>query len=180
MLDNKKISRHIVAALTVYAFGNSYLHGVDWVQEHSSNDVFAWGTAGIPELILISTLLRGKFDLKAVVGGASSIGWTFWVNGASAGPGVSGMVVALAPPFAAVMCAWFLESDEPVKPTPTRKPRSKLQDRQPKKLSKFDQGLLWAEALPVWPTTADIMKQFPDISRTTADKIRRSKSLVSN
>lgn len=106
--DRQLASQGIVGSLTVYAFANSYLHGVSWVQAHTeSGRGFAYGTAAIPELILISTLLRGKKDLKALVGALVSIAWTLWVNGASAASGASGMIVALTPPVAAVLCAWF-------------------------------------------------------------------------
>jgi hypothetical protein len=179
MLDKKKISRHIVAGLTIYAFGNSYLHGVSWVQDHSDGlDVFAWGTAAIPELILISTLLRGRFDLKAVVGGVASIGWTFWVNGAYAASGVSGMVVALAPALAAVFCAWLLESEEAPAPKPRPRTRPKTQDHKPKKPSFVDQGILWATQTynpGEWPTTNDVIERFPHFSRSTAQKIVRAR-----
>jgi hypothetical protein len=123
-LTRRTASTGIVYALTVYAFVNSYLHGVSWAQAHSTHEHhsqgFAWGTASIPELILISVLLRGRFDRKAFIGGLMSVGWTLWVNGAGAAPGISGMVVALAAPVAALYCAWVSDhsSDQPEEAEP--------------------------------------------------------------
>lgn len=118
-MTRRNASYGIVYTLTTYAFVNSYLHGVAWAQAHSKHENgaqgFAWGTAAIPELILISVLLRGKFDRKAFIGGLMSVGWTMWVNGAGAASGASGMVVALAAPIAALYCAWLSDhgTDQP-------------------------------------------------------------------
>lgn len=111
--NRQKSSVAIAYAVTVYAFVNSYLHGVAWAQKHSTHEGgaqnFAWGNAAIPELILIAVLTRGRFDWKAAIGAAMSVSWTLWVNGAAAAPGGSGMVVALSAPIAALYCAWLTD-----------------------------------------------------------------------
>jgi hypothetical protein len=114
-ITRKGLSRSIIAGLTVYAFVNSYTHGVKWAQTWSGSDPtaqnFAYGTAAIPELLILSLVLRGRSDRKALIVGGVSVLWTLWVNGASAVGSASGFVVALFPPVAALLLLW-LDADK--------------------------------------------------------------------
>jgi hypothetical protein len=106
--------RWILTILTIGAFGNSYRHGVQWVQGHSpqNGDQYSpYGIAAIPEALMISAALilaDHPRSRPAWVVGSLSVIWTVWVNGAAADSGVSGMVVALTPPSAALLVLWTL------------------------------------------------------------------------
>lgn len=105
-LNRQNASHAIVLGLTAFAFLSSYMHGVEFASQHGAGSA-AWGTAAIPELLLISILLRGVMDFKAGVGASLSFALTISVNVAAAAKGPAGLIVALIPPLAAVLCAWF-------------------------------------------------------------------------
>jgi hypothetical protein len=109
----KAISTYLILVLTVFAFYNSYMHGVQLVRAHEptgSPTGSDFGIAAIPELILIAAVLRGS-DWRSLIAGSSSVIWTLGVNIAAAAGGPVGLIVALVPPVAALMCLWLTDHD---------------------------------------------------------------------
>jgi hypothetical protein len=103
-----RIIRWTVLALTIVAFGGSYRHGVEWVDQHTTGEgpgFWEWVTAALPEVMVIVAVLSypdRPRDPRVWFTGTSAVAWTLWANGASAGPGLSGLVVAMWPAWAAL------------------------------------------------------------------------------
>jgi hypothetical protein len=111
--QKKRISSYIVLVLTVFAFYNSYMHGVSTVRAHTPTGApfgSDYGLAAIPEVILLAAVLRGS-DWRSVVAGSGSVLWTFWVNLEAAQHSPAGVIVALIPPYAALLCLWLSDHD---------------------------------------------------------------------
>jgi hypothetical protein len=121
------VVKWLTIGLTIGAFANSYRHGVSWTLSHSpeaQEPFWAWTIAALPELMIIIAVrlaLRSLRDPRVWVIGGYAVGWTMWVNGASAAGGISGMVVALSPAWSALLALWalgHLGSREPVQSEP--------------------------------------------------------------
>lgn len=103
--------------LTVAAFAGSYRHGVAWATSHtagSHTEFWPWFwirvTAGLPEVMVALSVLKTQDnprDFKAWIVGSSAVGWQLWANGSEAGHGVSGLVIALWPAWAALSALWL-------------------------------------------------------------------------
>jgi hypothetical protein len=160
----QQTSHGLLSCLTAYAFGASYFHGVDFAQKHG-DDAAAWGVAAIPEVILISVLLRGRKDLKGFVGAVIAFAMTISVNVAAAEPGLAGLVVALVAPVASILCAWFTHDK------PEKAPEATLVD-VPKSGVVAD-GIAWLKAQEGSLTIAQIAEA-RGCSKTSAGKIRKA------
>lgn len=175
--------RLLTTGLTTIAFVNSYGHTVQWFADNGQAPHAGWlGT--IPEIgvilvVLVLATANISTPVKRVIQviGALSLGITMTAN-VSGAVGVAGIVAALvAPVFAVLGFALEVLSIAPA-PKPASKPRKAPQNhKKPARLTKFDEGVLWATEQAEWPTTAQIMAQFPQTSQTTARKIRRAQAL---
>lgn len=134
-----KIIRTLSVGLTVAAFLGSWKHGVEWSMDHLPEGQLAWAMflASLPEIMVILGVLKlslNRSDVVARVMAGSGVAWTLWANGASAEPGVSGMVVALWPAYCALLAVALNHSpsdpdQEPVVTqvavTPVTRPKAK-------------------------------------------------------
>lgn len=189
------IRRALTASLTCVAFWNSYTHTVDWFTEHGQAAQAGW-LALIPEvgvILVVLTLALDKLNTaqKWIVGsiGAGSLLITFTANLAGASDGPMGIAAALVAPVFAVLGfaleALALLGKKMPKPASkkTQKPAT-----EPKKApavrrqSLTDTGILWATQRVsdggTWPTTVEVLAEFPDISRTTARKIHNAEPMT--
>ncbi|GAB3265155.1 hypothetical protein [Kineosporia babensis] len=147
-ITKSQASAAIVTGLSVYAFANSYMHGVHYATQHGAG-AWAWGTAAIPELLLISALLRDQRDARFWIGVVAPVLWTFWVNAAAAlDGGVQGLLVGLIAPAAAVLTAWMSGHGSKPKKAPARK--------APKKVGVVEGGIAWAKRQKTLPDVAKI------------------------
>lgn len=218
-----RVLRWATILLTFGAFANSYRHGVQWAIRHSPEDqeeFWAWAIAALPEvMVLIAVLLAMDrlSDPRVWVIGGTGVGWTLWANGAAAAGGLSGLVVALAPAWSALLALWSMDHSEPEPagvdqpepahevaqtapmdpgprvheqgPPPGMDPGPRVQESGPRTApkgprtarsrgprvagpSKTDRATRWAMDQPAWPTARQIMDQFPDLSRTTAKRVK--------
>ena len=231
--QRRLIIRWATILLTLGAFANSYRHGVQWASKHSPADqaqFWTWAIAALPEvMVLIGVMLalNRLTDPRAWIIGGTGVAGTLWANGASASGGVSGLFVALAPAWAALMALWAMDhaKDEPAQAEPLSHPVEPVQPAQaqaqnrpseppkatgsvaqaqaqkrpsePRKRSTVSQsqrpisgsgatsraaGIDSATAqaepgldrLNEWPTVAQIMAQFPGMSRSTAKRVREA------
>lgn len=122
----RRISLILILILTVFAFYNSYMHGVQLVHNHApEGSPFGsdFVVASIPEVILIACILRGA-DWRSVSVGSLSVIWTLWVNLAAAERSPAGVIVALVPPLAALLLLLLADHDmtelKPVKRRPAQ------------------------------------------------------------
>jgi hypothetical protein len=116
-VQRKKTSTVLILIVTVFAFYNSYMHGVAMVRAHApSGSPFGsdYGVAAIPELILIGSVLRGA-DWRSIGAGSISVLWTLWVNVSASAGGASGLIVALVPPLAALILLGLSEHGSGIK-----------------------------------------------------------------
>lgn len=187
------IRRTLTGSLTALAFVNSYRHTVEWFSAHGQSNE-AELLALIPEagvILSVLTLVMGNLNRaeRVIISliGMGSLAVTFWSNLAGAADGAGGVAAALVAPIFGVLGFALEAIDFLKKKSRTRKvPAEKAQKpvSVPKKASGgtrtslTDKGILWAtertSAGAPWPTTKEIMAQFPEISETTARKIRRS------
>jgi hypothetical protein len=185
------VRRTLTSGLTAVAFVNSYEHTVKWFTDNGQPEHAGW-LGLIPEVgvfLVILTLATAALsrEVKGIMYtiGAMSLGVTFTANLAGA-TGLAGICAALvAPVFAVMGFALEIVSLTQKKPAPTRKlsaPRKVPTDHKTPRLTKFDEGVLWATQREKngqgWPTTAEIRAQFPATSETTAKKIRSSRTKV--
>jgi hypothetical protein len=115
----QKIIKWTVLALTLVAFGGSYRHGVMWVHLHTGRPpgmslqdwtrrtpgFWEWVTAALAEVMVFVAVLSYAVrprDPRVWATGVTAVAWTLWANGASAGHGVSGLVIAMWPAWAAL------------------------------------------------------------------------------
>jgi len=176
------LRRMLTTGLTGVAFWNSYNHTAAWFSDHGQAEQSGW-LALIPEvgvILVVLTLCTGKLGrvesaiVRAIGVGSVAITFTANLAGASAGP--MGVTAALVAPVFAVL-GFALEAvslSAEIEP-----PQSPPQPARKKQMGKTDIGILWATERDEWPTTAQILEKFPDISVTTARKIHNSKNLVS-
>lgn len=174
------VRRTLTTGLTAVAFWNSYQHTKTWFAENGQAGE-AGALALIPEaglIMVVLTLAMGNLSPVAekIVQtiGVGALAITLTANISGAGPGVMGFVAALVAPLFAVL-GFALEIvglTEPEKPA-KKKPAPK---RAPAKTSLVDTGILWATSRGgEWPTTAEILEKYPNISKTTAGKIRAAR-----
>jgi hypothetical protein len=117
------VIRWATLLLTIAAFAGSYRHGVAWAIHHTAGSHTAFWplfwirlTAALPEVMVALSVLRTQDnprDIKAWVVGGSAVCWQLWANGSEAGHGLSGLVIALWPAWAALSALW-LTSHGPV------------------------------------------------------------------
>jgi hypothetical protein len=173
------LRRFLTTALTAVAFWNSYTHTKSWFADNGQAAQAGW-LALIPEaglVMVVITLAMGGLNVpvERIVRtiGAGALAITLTANLAGAAPGLMGIVAALvAPVFAILGFALEVLSLAPA-PKPKRKPAAKKKEPPSgRKPSLVDSGILWATSRGgEWPTTAQVMEQYPTISRTTAQKI---------
>lgn len=173
------LRRFLTTALTAVAFWNSYHHTKTWFAENGQA-AQAGALATIPEaglVLVVITLAIGGLTppveriVKTIGVGALAI--TLTANLAGAAPGVMGIVAALvAPVFAVLGFALEVLSLVPASKPKRKAPAKKTAAKATRKPSLVDSGILWATSRGgEWPTTAQVMEQYPTISRTTAQKI---------
>lgn len=130
----RKIIRNATILVIIFAYGFSYSHGVAWALEHLPEDqpgreLYAYGLALIPEICFVMAVLRAQEDPRDtriwIIGGLS-FGWMLWTNGASAAGGLSGMVVALLAPAAALLMLWVNGHPAPEPPAPTKETHTRV------------------------------------------------------
>jgi hypothetical protein len=194
-----KLIRWTVILLTVAAFAGSYNHSAAWAALHGPDGFWAYFTAAIPEIMVITAVLKAQDyarDPAVWITGVSAVAFTLWANGASADPGASGMVVALWPAYAAVMALWLMGHASPspapakltvtrvrtTKPVTQRRSRIVLADQDPTKVitarvtgDQLAAGIAWIKAQPHYttrlPSRPEIVKG-ADISDSTAKRAR--------
>ena len=134
-----KIVQTVVFMLTVVAFAGSYRHGVTWVKGHwtvgEDPGVWSWVTAALPEVMVIVAVLRypdDSRDPRVWLTGGTAVAWTLWANGASAGPGLSGLVVAMWPAWAALVALTLAGHGVP----PVEEPQVTHEVADPEKLAR--------------------------------------------
>lgn len=185
--------RGLTAALTGVAFWNSYSHTAQWFEDNGQASQ-AHALAAIPEaaiILVLLTLAQGGMNkitqwIIAAIG-VGSVAITLTANLEAAGPGAMGVAAALVAPIFAILGFGLeiasLTAPAAAKPTAKRKtsaPTAARKQAWSKRAghSLTDTGILWAtrraSVTTAWPTTTQIMEQFPQISRTTAQKIRNA------
>lgn len=115
------VIRWATLLLTIAAFAGSYRHGVQWVTGHTPGhgaDFQRWFwirvTAGLPEVMVALSVLKAQDnprDMKAWTVGGSAVAWQLWANGSEAGHGLSGLIIALWPAWAALSALWLTSHD---------------------------------------------------------------------
>lgn len=159
----QEASRTIVTVLTVFAFIASYMHGQHYAEAHHAGP-WSWGYAAVPELILLSSLLRGVYDLRFWIGVLVSVAWTFWVNiSGSLEYGPEAVMVSLIAPVAAVLTAWIGHSK--AQPEPVAAPAPKR-----RKPGVVESGIEWANAQR-GPLTEEMVIKARGCSAQSARKI---------
>jgi hypothetical protein len=184
------VRRTLTSAITVIAFGYSYSHTKGWFAAHGQSDG-AGVLALLPEvsiLLVALTLALGKMNrittwiIRTI--GVGSVAITITANLAGAAPGAAGVIAALVAPVFAIL-GIALEFSSLVKVAPVRKPVTSKAAKKPqptatapkkKNRGVIDQGIIWAAALPTWPTVEEIQEQFPNINRNTASRIHNQRA----
>jgi hypothetical protein len=186
------VRRTLTSGLTAIAFFNSFSHTAAWFADNGQAAA-APLLAAIPEvaiILVVLTLAQGGMS-KATTGIISAIGFgsvaiTITANLAGAAPGLAGVAAALVAPVFAIL-GFGLEFTSIVKVAPARKAPAKRSSKAPvaekapvtakkKNRGVIDQGILWASALPTWPSIEEIQEQFPAINRNTASRIHNSRA----
>jgi hypothetical protein len=207
-MTTTQITRRILtSALTAVAFWNSYTHTAAWFTEHGQA-AQAPLLALIPEagvILVVLTLAGGGLTtvVRWLIGaiGIGAVAITFTANLAGASAGAMGIAAALVAPVFAIL-GFALEvvsieapaeapSEAPAEspaaasaeaPAPAAKPARKVTPARRGNRGLTDTGILWATQVHAtgaeWPTTAQILAQFPTISRTTAGRIRGAKPVA--
>ncbi len=120
-------ARRLTGLLIVFAYANSYRHGVSWALSHSpahTAPFWACTIASFPEILVGLIVLLWPYNgwnLKTVTLGIFSIGWTLFVNGAAAAPGASGLFIAVSPALVSLAGMWLMHgesADVPRETTP--------------------------------------------------------------
>lgn len=156
-----KIINVATVLLTVAAFFGSWTHGVEWASEHGPDGAWAMFLASLPEVMVLLAVLKltqDRTDRIAWVTGVSAVAWTLWANGAAAEPGVSGMVIALWPAYAALMALALNHSSDP-EPDPAPVVQTRVVTRPPVTRSTGQVTQETRPALTQRPAAADPAKR---------------------
>lgn len=188
--------RALTTALTGVAFWNSYHHTTQWFADHGQAPQ-ANALAAIPEaaiILVLLTLAQGGMS-KAVTRivstiGIGSVAITLTANLEGAAPGAMGVAAALVAPVFAILgfgleiVSLIDEASRKAEQLAAGSPPVRRRRTTPTPATKAaatsltDKGILWATEITAkgapWPTTAEILTQFPNISRTTAGRIHKA------